>query len=273
MVASRRIRKVRSSRPRARGPASSPHQGAAQGDAAPGGQADHPVRDRGGGGLGDHLDHHRDRQGQERDRGPLRRLLRAGASPRGARPAPAAGAGPRHLQHDQRLLRAPGGAARAGHAVLMAATWWGTSRSRDAGGRHHRQRHALHEADGERLRELRGTGHRGAEGLEGRDLGLRRHRRRGRGRLGRLYRIRDLVEKPTAAEAPSDLAIIGRYNPDPGHLRGARADPPRGRRRDTAHRRPEAPGRKRPLFGYHFEGCATTPEQAGLPEGGRWSSP
>jgi UTP--glucose-1-phosphate uridylyltransferase len=31
------------------------------------------------------------------------------------------------------------------------------------------------------------------------------------GDSGRVYRIRDLVEKPTAAEAPSDLAIIGRY--------------------------------------------------------------
>jgi UTP--glucose-1-phosphate uridylyltransferase len=31
------------------------------------------------------------------------------------------------------------------------------------------------------------------------------------GESGRIYRIRDLVEKPAAAEAPSDLAIIGRY--------------------------------------------------------------
>ena len=31
------------------------------------------------------------------------------------------------------------------------------------------------------------------------------------GDSGRLYRIRDLVEKPKASEAPSDLAIIGRY--------------------------------------------------------------
>jgi len=27
----------------------------------------------------------------------------------------------------------------------------------------------------------------------------------------RVYRIRDLVEKPKASEAPSNLAIIGRY--------------------------------------------------------------
>jgi UTP--glucose-1-phosphate uridylyltransferase len=31
------------------------------------------------------------------------------------------------------------------------------------------------------------------------------------GDSGRLFRIRDMVEKPKAEEAPSDLAIIGRY--------------------------------------------------------------
>ena len=31
------------------------------------------------------------------------------------------------------------------------------------------------------------------------------------GSSDRVYRIRDLVEKPKAAEAPSNLAIIGRY--------------------------------------------------------------
>jgi UTP--glucose-1-phosphate uridylyltransferase len=31
------------------------------------------------------------------------------------------------------------------------------------------------------------------------------------GDSGRLYRVRDMVEKPRATEAPSDLAIIGRY--------------------------------------------------------------
>jgi UTP--glucose-1-phosphate uridylyltransferase len=31
------------------------------------------------------------------------------------------------------------------------------------------------------------------------------------GRQGRLYRIRNMVEKPKAADAPSNLAIIGRY--------------------------------------------------------------
>jgi UTP--glucose-1-phosphate uridylyltransferase len=31
------------------------------------------------------------------------------------------------------------------------------------------------------------------------------------GDTGRLYRVKDMVEKPKAEEAPSDLAIIGRY--------------------------------------------------------------
>ena len=31
------------------------------------------------------------------------------------------------------------------------------------------------------------------------------------GTSGRLFRVQDMVEKPPAAEAPSDLAIIGRY--------------------------------------------------------------
>jgi UTP--glucose-1-phosphate uridylyltransferase len=31
------------------------------------------------------------------------------------------------------------------------------------------------------------------------------------GRRDRLFRIRDMVEKPKASEAPSNLAIIGRY--------------------------------------------------------------
>ena len=71
---------------RARHPLSPRHEGAAQGDAGPRRQAHHPVRDRGGGGLGPHHHHHRDRQGQEHHRGPLRRLLRARAAPRAARP-------------------------------------------------------------------------------------------------------------------------------------------------------------------------------------------
>ena len=116
------------------------HEGAAQGDAAPRGQADHPVRDRGGGGLGPHPHHHRHRQGQERDRGPLRRVLRARAAPRPARAdrRPRAGAG--DLQHDQRVLRAAGRAARPRPRRPPGARPRGRRALRgDARRRHHRR--------------------------------------------------------------------------------------------------------------------------------------
>ena len=74
------------------------------------------------------------------------------------------------------------------------------------------------------------------------------------GDSGRLYRIRDLVEKPKASDAPSDLAIIGRYILTPDIF-------------EELERTPRGAGgeiqltdglrqlsRRRPLFGYHFEG-------------------
>ena len=70
----------------------------------------------------------------------------------------------------------------------------------------------------------------------------------------RVYRIRDLVEKPRAEEAPSDLAIIGRYILTPDIFE-ALANTPRdaggeiqltnGLRALRKHRR---------LYGYRFEG-------------------
>jgi UTP--glucose-1-phosphate uridylyltransferase len=74
------------------------------------------------------------------------------------------------------------------------------------------------------------------------------------GDSGRLYRISDLVEKPKAEDAPSDLAIIGRYILTPDIF-------------DELERTPRGAGgeiqltdglrelgRHRPLFGYRFEG-------------------
>ena len=49
------------------------------------------------------------------------------------------------------------------------------------------------------------------------------------GDSGRLFRIRDLVEKPKAEDAPSDLAIIGRYILTPDIFERAR-DAPRATR-------------------------------------------
>jgi UTP--glucose-1-phosphate uridylyltransferase len=74
------------------------------------------------------------------------------------------------------------------------------------------------------------------------------------GESGRLYRIRDLVEKPKASEAPSDLAIIGRYILTPDVFAELERTP-RGRGGEiqlTDGLRQLC--RQRPLFGYHFEG-------------------
>jgi UTP--glucose-1-phosphate uridylyltransferase len=54
----------------------------------------------------------------------------------------------------------------------------------------------------------------------------------------RLYRIRNMVEKPKAADAPSNLAIIGRYVLTPNFLL-SRCHRAGYRRRDPVDRRPE----------------------------------
>lgn len=71
---------------------------------------------------------------------------------------------------------------------------------------------------------------------------------------GRLYRIEDLVEKPAPADAPSDLAIIGRYILTPGIFaelsstgRGAGGEI---QLTDALHRLLA----KEPIYGYVFDG-------------------
>ena len=53
-----------------------------------------------------------------------------------------------------------------------------------------------------------------------------------------VYRIRDLVEKPPRDEAPSDLAIIGRYILTPDIFPALEATAKRPHRRDPADQRP-----------------------------------
>ena len=70
----------------------------------------------------------------------------------------------------------------------------------------------------------------------------------------RVYRIRDLVEKPRAEDAPSDLAIIGRYILTPDIFDELEKTP-----RDQGGEIQLTNGmrqlsRKRSLFGYRFEG-------------------
>jgi UTP--glucose-1-phosphate uridylyltransferase len=74
------------------------------------------------------------------------------------------------------------------------------------------------------------------------------------GDSGRLFRIRDMVEKPEAAEAPSDLAIIGRYILTPD-IFDELEKTPRGaggeiQLTDGLRRLKET----RTLYGYRFEG-------------------
>jgi UTP--glucose-1-phosphate uridylyltransferase len=70
----------------------------------------------------------------------------------------------------------------------------------------------------------------------------------------RVYRIRDLVEKPPAAKAPSDLAIIGRYilTPDVFDALIKTQSDEGGEIQLTNGIR--VLGEKRPLWGYRFEG-------------------
>ena len=62
-----------------------------------------------------------------------------------------------------------------------------------------------------------------------------------------VHRIVDLVEKPPRAEAPSNLAIIGRYILTPDIFGALEATAQRSHRRDSAHQRiaPAAAGRGR----------------------------
>ena len=74
------------------------------------------------------------------------------------------------------------------------------------------------------------------------------------GDSGRVYRVRDLVEKPSVEEAPSDLAIIGRYILTPEIFEMLEKTP-----RDKGGEIQLTNGlralkEKRPIYGYRFEG-------------------
>jgi len=74
------------------------------------------------------------------------------------------------------------------------------------------------------------------------------------GTRDRVYRIRDLVEKPKAAEAPSNLAIIGRYVLTPEIFDSLAAiDPGSGGELQLTDALKHLL-RTRPLYAYRFEG-------------------
>jgi len=70
----------------------------------------------------------------------------------------------------------------------------------------------------------------------------------------RVYRIRDLVEKPRASEAPSNLAIIGRYVLTPDIFESLQSiDPGSGGEIQLTDAIRHL-GRSRPIYAYRFEG-------------------
>jgi UTP--glucose-1-phosphate uridylyltransferase len=74
------------------------------------------------------------------------------------------------------------------------------------------------------------------------------------GSTDRVYRIRDLVEKPKASEAPSNLAIIGRYVLTPDIFESLQAiDPGSGGEIQLTDAIRHL-GRSRPIYAYRFEG-------------------
>jgi UTP--glucose-1-phosphate uridylyltransferase len=74
------------------------------------------------------------------------------------------------------------------------------------------------------------------------------------GDAGRVYRIRDLVEKPRKDEAPSDLAIIGRYILTPDIFEELERTPRDGGGEIQLTNGLRRLKDKRPMFGYRFEG-------------------
>jgi UTP--glucose-1-phosphate uridylyltransferase len=74
------------------------------------------------------------------------------------------------------------------------------------------------------------------------------------GDTGRVYRIDDLVEKPKAEEAPSDLAIIGRYILTPDVFEALERTPRDARGEIQLTNGLRALRETRPLYGYQFEG-------------------
>jgi UTP--glucose-1-phosphate uridylyltransferase len=83
---------------------------------------------------------------------------------------------------------------------------------------------------------------------------------------GRLFEVQNLVEKPKVEDAPSNLAIIGRYILTPAIFEMLDSTP-LGRRRIAAHRRPEAVTQEGKNLRIHLRGqAARYRRQVGLPE-------
>ena len=153
-----------------------------------------------------------------------------------------------------RLLRAPEGAARPRPRDPLRAVDGGRRAVRRVPGRrHHRVAGAVHAPAHRRVRAPRRPGAGGDAHAAGGDRPLRRHR--GRAASGPTStRSQDLVEKPDPRDAPSDLAIIGRYvlTPDLFSILKETAPDSRGEIQLTNGLR-VLRGR-RPIYAVEFEG-------------------
>ena len=74
------------------------------------------------------------------------------------------------------------------------------------------------------------------------------------GESDRLYQLSDLVEKPTAAAAPSNLAVIGRYILEPEIFDALCSTPPGAGGEIQLTDALRALLRHRPIYGYRFDG-------------------
>jgi UTP--glucose-1-phosphate uridylyltransferase len=78
---------------------------------------------------------------------------------------------------------------------------------------------------------------------------------RHKGSAGRLFRVSDLVEKPKSQDAPSDLAIIGRYVLTPEIFRSLQSiDPGSGGEIQLTDALRHLMSSGRPIYAYEFEG-------------------
>ena len=71
---------------------------------------------------------------------------------------------------------------------------------------------------------------------------------------GRLVEIGDLVEKPSVEEAPSDLAVLGRYILTPRSSTCWRRPSAAPAARSSSPTRSARSSDEQPVFGYQFEG-------------------
>ena len=94
-----------------------------------------------------------------------------------------------------------------------------------------------------------------------------------RGLGGNVYEVQDLVEKPDPKDAPSDLAIIGRYVLTPDIFPILADTPPDSRGEIQLTNGLRVLRGRRVIYAVEFEGSATTSARSSASSRPRWSSP